>query len=43
MSFFKSVLAHAEVKRGASHLAVGAIIGVISAFLNRERVVNDDE
>jgi hypothetical protein len=43
MSFFKSILTHPELKRGASHLAVGALIGLVSTLLTRERVGTDAE
>jgi len=35
MSFFKKLLSHAEVKRGAAHAAVGVIIGVVSTLLTK--------
>ena len=35
MSFLKNVLAHAEVKRGAAHAAVGVIIGIVSTLLTK--------
>jgi len=35
--FFKSVVHSAEVKRGASHLLVGIVVGVISALVHRSK------
>jgi hypothetical protein len=38
MSFVQRVLRHPELKRGASHLAVGALIGIVATLLKREKV-----
>ena len=36
MQFFKQALNHPEVRRGASHLIVGVLIGLVSTAVFKE-------
>ncbi len=36
MEFIKKVITHDEVKRGASHLIVGILVGVVSTLIFKE-------
>jgi hypothetical protein len=40
MSFLGKVLRHPELKRGASHLAVGALIGIVATLLTKDQPAN---
>lgn len=37
MEFLKKALTHNEVKRGASHLIVGILIGVVSTLVFKDK------
>lgn len=36
MEFIKQAIAHPEVKRGASHLIVGILIGIVSTAIFKD-------
>ena len=42
-SFFGKIFEHVEVKRGASHLLVGLVIGAVSALIDGARGAKADD
>ncbi len=42
MEFFKKVISHVEVKRGASHLIVGILIGLVSTAVFKQPALGGD-